>query len=129
MEATVQRKGFSRNGRHLTPEEKARKARWAGVFLAHMVGESGAEESYIDRTLTRVGIRAPRAWLREQLAYLEQQGLVKINHLENGEWQATPTPYGSSFVDYETTDIPGIARPPDYWGAGESAQTPAPEQN
>ena len=56
-------------------------------------------------------------WIREQLTWLEQRGLVKVHRSHLEPWRALMTADGDSYYRYQTLDeIEGITRPAKYWG-------------
>jgi len=64
----------------------------------------------IDMPLTLEGIR-------RELKYLEGKKLVNLRRRRGDEvWQATLTSDGVDYVDFTSDDLPGISRPPKYWG-------------
>ncbi len=53
--------------------------------------------------------------LHQQLDYLEQRNLVKIDKQPNGNWHSCLTCLGVDVVEYTVDCHAGIARPVKYW--------------
>jgi hypothetical protein len=54
--------------------------------------------------------------LRRELDYLEDRKLVKLTGRDTACWSAELTHYGVDVVEYTIECLPGIVRPPKYWG-------------
>ena len=90
--------------------------RWEILRATRVAGHVGVSETMLYHALVSMWVSTTRAWIRDQLHYLESRGLVECERREVGDWRAVLTRYGDDIVNYIVDCEPGIARPSKYWG-------------
>lgn len=95
------------------------RGRWEIIRVLHIAGHLGATETMLVTTLLALWHQTTRNWVREQLTYLEDRKLIKIERHAIKDWRATLTHHGVDLATYVTECNPGIDRPPKYWGDAE----------
>ncbi len=94
--------------------------RWEMLRVMHVAGHLGATETMMLSTLRAMWMQTTREWIRDQLAYLEDRKLVKVERHEIKEWCSTLTRHGVDVATYTVDCEPGISRPRKYWGSAAS---------
>lgn len=104
----------------MTPHEMSRleAGRWHIIQTCHIGGHIGVTETMLFHTLAGMWAATTRQWIRDQLAYLADRGLVQVERHEVKDWRATLTRHGVDLATYVTDCEPGIDRPKKYWGEG-----------
>ena len=100
--------------------QKLESGRWEVMRVLDVSGHLGANETVIYHTLVAIWHDVNRQWIRDQLAYLESRKLIEVERHEIKDWSAKLTHHGWDITKYVVECLPGIARPPKYWGDGES---------
>ena len=94
--------------------------RWIILQTIYVGGRAGASEDMMLPPLRSSWLGIDRGWLRDEMDYLERRELVVVDRHELDPWWARLTRTGTDLVEYTIPCEPGIARPPKYWGDGET---------
>ena len=100
--------------------ERREAARWIVLQTIYVGGRYGASDDMILPPLRSSWLGVERDWLRDQMDYLERRELIVIDRHDIKPWWGRLTRAGTDVVEYTVPCEPGIARPPKYWGDGES---------
>ena len=85
--------------------------RWEILRTLHVGGRLGATETMCQRVVDAAYLGITSDQMRDQLHYLEERKLVKIQRSEIEDWRMTLTRQGTDLVEYRVDCEPGIARP------------------
>ena len=94
--------------------------RWIILQTVYVGGRMGASEDMILPPLRSSWLNVGRGWLRDQMDYLERRELIEVDRRDLDPWWARLTREGTDLVEYTIPCEAGIARPPKYWGDGET---------
>ena len=97
---------------------KKENGRWIILIAVNAGGHLGATEDMILAALRPSWLEVHRAWVRDELVYLESRKLVGIEKHAIKPWRVSLTRHGRDIVDYTVDCEPGIERPVKYWGDG-----------
>ncbi|MDE0028541.1 MAG: hypothetical protein OXU42_03940 [Deltaproteobacteria bacterium] len=95
------------------------RGRWEIIRILHVGGRLGATETMMVTTLLAMWPQTTRDWIRDQLTYLEDRKLVKVERHAIKDWRATLSHHGVDLATYVSDCQPGIDRPAKYWGDAE----------
>ncbi len=102
----------------MTEHDMRPGVRWSILQTLQVGGHLGATEPMMQTVLReQFPVHAKQHVLRDQLAYLEDRGLLQIERSEIQPWRATLTRHGVDVTEYTIDCEPGIARPQKYWDA------------
>lgn len=88
--------------------------RWYVLLTLYNASPVGAYEELILATMQGIYPDATQMEIRNQLDYLSDRDLVKLNKEPGGRWFADLTRVGTDVVEYTVPLEPGIARPEHY---------------
>lgn len=93
--------------------EVLRAARWRVLKAVRKGGHIGLSEDILYDTIRALfPVQVTHLWLRDQLDYLEREGLLTIDQHPARPWDVHLTDDGYEYVDYISPVRPGVARPP-----------------
>ena len=98
--------------------EKGRREtlRWLILYALWASRPLGAAELML-LTYAREGVPdVTTRELRNELDYLAERELLRLDGRDGPQWRAKLTRYGTDVAEYTLPCEPGIARPPKYWG-------------
>ena len=87
-------------------------ARWEILRTLGIGGHVGATDVMILSVVSAAFLTSDRTDVRNELVYLEDRKLVKLECHEFHPWRAVLTRYGRDIVDYTVECRAGIHRPP-----------------
>lgn len=85
--------------------------RWLMIVAIGEAGYVGATEEMILQAIVEHWPETTSEWIRNQLNYLEDKGLVKIEKHEVKQWRVVLAHYGHDVRDYVVPVPLGIRRP------------------
>lgn len=85
--------------------------RWSILRTLHVGGHLGATETMIAEVVKAEFLGATQDCIRNQMTYLENRELIKVERSELYPWRATLDRYGQDVVEYQVDVDPGISRP------------------
>lgn len=97
-------------------KQRREHLRWTLLLALNNARPIGAAESVLLSIAQSIYLDSTPHEVRRELAYLEDRKLVKIERSPSGPWRADLTHYGVDVAEYTVECLPGIARPPKYWG-------------
>lgn len=97
----------------MTDTEVREAARWYCLVAVKKGSYVGASETWIQDSIRKIfPLTATEEWVREQLDYLSERGLLTLNRRVGQAWWVRLTRYGHDVVDFTVPCDAGIARPP-----------------
>ena len=94
---------------------KQENLRWQILAVCNAGRPVGVSENLILTTVQAIIPDATILWIRQEMDYLEDRGLVDIEGKGTPIWRAELTHHGVDVVEYTVNCYPGIARPEKYW--------------
>ena len=97
--------------------EKSRREtlRWLILLTLNAARPRDAGERMVHETIRQELPDATARELRQQLDYLAERELIRLEERNSPTWRAKLTRYGVDIVEYTVDCEPGIARPKKYW--------------
>ena len=102
--------------RAILEHKRHERGRWEMLRCLHVGGHVGTTDTMILSVLVALWAGVTRDWVRDQLAYLEDRKLVRIERHAVEDWRCWLTRDGTDVVLYTVDCLPGIDRPHKYWG-------------
>ncbi|MDP2432906.1 MAG: hypothetical protein Q8O33_12850 [Pseudomonadota bacterium] len=88
--------------------------RWYVLLTLYNASPVGAYEELILATMQGIYPDATQLEIRQQLDYLSDRALVRVDKQPSGRWFGDLTRCGTDVVEYTVALEPGIARPERY---------------
>lgn len=90
--------------------------RWVILLALNAARPLGAGEILIIGAVRQAIPDVTARELRNELDYLAERDLIRLEGRDSPQWRAKLTRYGVDVAEYTVDCEPGIARPPKYWG-------------
>ncbi len=97
---------------HVIDETMLPSVRWDILRTLQVGGHLGATETMVRRAIEADYLAVTKKFVRDQFAYLEERGLIKVQRSEIQAWRAVLARFGWDIVQYQVPCDPGIRRPP-----------------
>jgi hypothetical protein len=92
--------------------------RWQILHILNYCRESFTSERQLLLVIGDEIVDCSQRELRQEISYLQSKDLIEVEQRETSEgklWQAKIDAMGVDFVEYNSPDLVGIARPAKYW--------------
>lgn len=90
--------------------------RWYVLLALNNARPSELVEQILQATMRDIFPDATPMEVRRALDYLEGHGFLALRKTPTGIWWSKLTTKGTDYVEYNSEDEVGIARPQKYWG-------------
>lgn len=97
-------------------KDRRETLRWLILLALHAARPLGAGETLIISATRQAIPDTTSRELRNELDYLAERELIRLDGREGPQWRAKLTRHGADIAEYTIECAPGIARPPRYWG-------------
>ena len=87
-------------------------ARWEILRTLGIAGHLGATDAMLLSVVSALFLSANRSSVRDQMHYLEDRKLIKVERHPIDPWRAIISRHGSDIYDYQVECLVGIRRPP-----------------